>query len=589
MIVPMKKVLLLALESDSRNALEALRDAGVMQIVQASRNSDDTQQIIEKRSRAERILMELEKQECISAEKCSLTGAEVLEKAAAAIERRNTADSDAEKIRRRLLRLEPWGDFKRSTIEELKAKGVYAVLCEGNDEKFAAAQELEGFCCREISNTGHIHYFVLLGTTQPDPERFAGITLAEDDDPAVLREQLAAVKASEEAAVKELQVLASCTDALKKEIGSFDSSLEFQQAADALTEAGAVVYLTGFVPVPDIEVIRETARKNGWGLLITDPAETDIVPVLLKDNKFTRIIKPLFDFLGVLPGYREMDVAGGVLIFFTIFYAMIIGDAGYGMIFLLAGLAGKWIFRSKPAMKTPLNLLILLSVATVIWGALGGSWFGIPGIPGLKCLTDPAVKEANTQFFCFLLAFIQLAFGRIWRAVHEGSIKAYVRHIGWAIVIFCNFILTVKIIVWPGAFPAVMYIPYGIGLLMIMLADVNWKDPADCFQFPFNIIGSFTDVLSYIRLFAVGMAGGCIAASFNGMGLDIFKASSWYIPFGILAILCGHLLNIALGFMSVLVHGVRLNTLEFSNHTGLSWSGQKFKPFKKNNMEGQEK
>ena len=87
MIVPMKKVLLLALESDSRNALEALRDAGVMQIVQASRNSDDTQQIIEKRSRAERILMELEKQECISAEKCSLTGAEVLEKAAAAVKR----------------------------------------------------------------------------------------------------------------------------------------------------------------------------------------------------------------------------------------------------------------------------------------------------------------------------------------------------------------------------------------------------------------------------------------------------------------------------------------------------------------------
>ena len=146
---------------------------------------------------------------------------------------------------------------------------------------------------------------------------------------------------------------------------------------------------------------------------------------------------------------------------------------------------------------------------------------------------------------------------------------------------FNNKVTTVKIIVAPGAFPIWLYCVYGVGLLMVMTADVNWKEPTDCFQFPFNIIGSFTDVLSYIRLFAVGMAGGCIAASFNGMGVDVIKIAPWCLPFGILAILCGHALNITLGFMSVLVHGVRLNTLEFSNHTGLSWSGQKFKPFKK--------
>ena len=233
----------------------------------------------------------------------------------------------------------------------------------------------------------------------------------------------------------------------------------------------------------------------------------------------------------------------------------------------------------------PLNLLILLSGATVVWGALSGSWFGIPGMPAIPWLADEKTKDGNIQFFCFLLAFGQLALGRVWRAIHEGGLRSYIRHIGWALIIFGNFILTLKIIVWQGAFPVWMYYIYGAGLLMVMLADVNWKDPADCFQFPFNVIGSFTDVLSYIRLFAVGMAGGCIASSFNNMGLDIFKASVWFIPFGVLAILAGHLLNIALGFMSVLVHGVRLNTLEFSNHTGLSWSGQKFKPFKNNNME----
>ena len=118
---------------------------------------------------------------------------------------------------------------------------------------------------------------------------------------------------------------------------------------------------------------------------------------------------------------------------------------------------------------------------------------------------------------------------------------------------------------------------------MVASTGVDWKNPADIFQFPFSIIGSFTDVLSYIRLFAVGMAGACIAQSFNGMGMDVAKASPWFIVFGVLVMLFGHLLNLALAMMSVLVHAVRLNTLEFSNHVGLTWSGQKYTPFKNNN------
>ena len=124
---------------------------------------------------------------------------------------------------------------------------------------------------------------------------------------------------------------------------------------------------------------------------------------------------------------------------------------------------------------------------------------------------------------------------------------------------------------------------YGVGLALILLCGLNWKNPADLFQFPFAIIGSFTDVLSYIRLFAVGMAGACIAQCFNGMGTNVIRSNPWLFLLGVVVIVFGHLLNLALAMMSVLVHAVRLNTLEFSNHAGLSWSGQKFTPFKHNN------
>ena len=197
----------------------------------------------------------------------------------------------------------------------------------------------------------------------------------------------------------------------------------------------------------------------------------------------------------------------------------------------------------------------------------------------LRFFTQPDVKDANVQAFCFALAVAQLSLGRIWRAIHDGNLRSVGRNLGWMLILWGNFFLTLRLIVWPGEFPTYMYWLYGAGLVLVICCDINWKNVADIFQFPFNIIGSFVDVLSYIRLFAVGMAGYYIAASFNGMGVSIWKASPYFLLFGVLVILFGHLLNLGLCALSVLVHGVRLNTLEFSNHVGLSWSGSNFKPF----------
>ena len=130
MIVPMKKVLLLALESDARNALEELRNAGVMQIDNAEQSSNDTLLIVENRSKAERVLGELEKFDAETDPASKLTGTQVLEKAQSALEKRTAAESEAEKIRRRMVRLEPWGDFKLKTLEELKSQGVFITLCD---------------------------------------------------------------------------------------------------------------------------------------------------------------------------------------------------------------------------------------------------------------------------------------------------------------------------------------------------------------------------------------------------------------------------------------------------------------------------
>ncbi|MCK5805458.1 MAG: hypothetical protein KAI66_21685, partial [Lentisphaeria bacterium] len=121
---------------------------------------------------------------------------------------------------------------------------------------------------------------------------------------------------------------------------------------------------------------------------------------------------------------------------------------------------------------------------------------------------------------------------------------------------------------------------YAVGVLLILVFGVNWKDVGGVMNLPFDFINSFVDVLSYIRLFAVGLSSYFIASSFNGMGGMVMDLSPWLAPAAVLIIVFGHLLNVALAFMGVLVHGIRLNTLEFSNHMELTWSGRPYNPLK---------
>ena len=595
MIVPMKKVTLLALADRQPETLEALRGLGVMQIDKVRTGaSDNALHLADELAAAnrtaaalERFARHLDNAPAPGAERSAAAGAAALEKASELLAEHDRVSGELDQIRQRLRALAVWGEFDRSALDALAAKGIRVRLCAGTRAQFEAAQTLDGVrLCREIADERGRICFAVVASEEVADDALPEIRLGKEDDPAELRRREARCSAKLADIDRSLAGILPRMAAVRRRIAELDAALEFAQAGDTLARHGAVVSLAGFVPQPAIEALRKAAAENGWGLLIEDPAPDDVVPTLLKESRFSRLIAPLFGFLGILPGYREIDVASGVMVFFTIFYAMIIGDAGYGALFLACTLFGLRKCRGRAAAQPPLRLMLILSVATIVWGVLNNNYFGTAPLPqlGLKCLTDSAVKEGNTQAFCFILAVAQLSLGRIWRAFHERGIRGIGRNLGWMLVVWGNFFLTMKLVVHPGEFPVFMYYLYGVGLGLVVLCDVNWKNPGDVFQFPFSIINSFVDVLSYIRLFAVGMAGFYIADSFNGMGLSVCKSSPWFLIFGVLVIGFGHLLNIGLCFLSVLVHGVRLNTLEFSNHAGLSWSGSGFKPFQNNHQ-----
>lgn len=595
MIVPMKKVTLLALSSEESSALTALRTLGVMQVeVTKGSESGRSQQLSECHDTARRVLAALEKYrtECekggAAEDKSakSRSGAEAVEQAAQLFDSREKISAELAAVRQRLKNLSIWGDFNRAEIDELRAKGIYVYLCCGRDKAFEAAEALENADTQLIAEANGRFYFVVFSADPIADGILPEVRLGSEDNPPSLRRRESELESELRAVEEEIGELFASIPAMTKRVSQLAGELEFSRVSDSLAEHGEIVSLFGYVPVPAIPSLEKAADENGWGLLIEDPEPGDRVPTLVKTAKWVRTIEPLFGFLGIEPGYDEIDVSAGVLIFFTIFYAMIVGDAGYGLIFLLGTLFAAWKFRGKPAAVLPVRLFALLSVATIVWGVMTSNIFGMANPAWLKWaevpqLTDEAVKNQYTQLICFTLAVVQLSMGRIWKALHDGTVRSVIGNLGWVFFLLGNYILTIRLLVFPADFPQIMFWFYGIGLVMVAVADVNWKDVAQVFQFPFSIINSFVDVLSYIRLFAVGLAGYYIAASFNGMGKSVFElgpAIVTVLPAAIV-ILFGHLLNIALCLMSVMVHGVRLNTLEFSNHVGLTWAGSKFKPF----------
>jgi len=591
MIVPMKKVLLLVLAEERDSALEALRDLGVMQIELAERRSDDTQALAEHCDALGRTITAFEQLagRDAAAEKADTDGERSEREVTVLLEKRAALLAERDTVSARLKALAMWGDFDRKLLDELAAKGVRVTPCFGTAAEFEAAKKRDDLHCELLRAEGRMRLFAAITTTEPDENTLPVFKLTPEDDPRALGARRRQIDDEVAEIVGTLKKRAGELAALRSRRGKLEADLEFLRVRDTAEKHDEITTLSGFVPEPELEKLRDRAGREGWGLHITDPGADDEVPVLVRHGNFyTKIVQPLFDFLGILPGYREIDVSAGVLFFFTIFYAIIVGDAGYGALFMVLAIFLGWKFRHDKKKRPIVALLALLSAATIVWGALSGMWFGVQK-GGIKLLTDPKIKDASVQALCFVLAIAQLSLGHLWQAFRQRSWKTLGSNLGWTLIIWGNFFLAVKIIVYPGSFPTCMYYLYGAGLALVVLFSVNWRDPAGIFQFPFNVIGSFTDVLSYIRLFAVGMAGASIAASFNAMGTDVAKSSPYYIVFGVLIVLIGHLLNLALCVMSVLVHAVRLNTLEFSNHSGLTWSGSPFRPFAKPNNDREDK
>lgn len=361
---------------------------------------------------------------------------------------------------------------------------------------------------------------------------------------------------------------------------------DFAVVAAGMKDHGEhLVWLSGFLPAESVEVLRSAAAANAWAVLIRDPKPGEAVPTYLRPPKFFAPILTLFKALGITPAYTETDISVPFYIFFSIFFAMLVGDAGYGAVILALALYAR---RKMPkAPKAPFTLITVFSVCTILWGVLTATYFGIPVTVLPAVLNHKGARwfadQSNIMQFCFTLGVLHLMLARVWNAIQLWPDTKALAQVGWMGVLAAMYNIICGIVVQGYHSPSWnIWLLLGssamIALFMLKKDELK-TNGVDLGMLPLNIISSMGDIISYVRLFAVGMASVKVAENFNIMATSLDMPMWGKIPLMILILLFGHVLNLAMGGLSILVHAVRLNTLEFSGAKGLSWAGFAYKPF----------
>jgi V/A-type H+/Na+-transporting ATPase subunit I len=340
------------------------------------------------------------------------------------------------------------------------------------------------------------------------------------------------------------------------------------------------------VPVDAEELLLKQAKQNGWGILTSAPDENDAVPTLLRNPAWISLIKPVLKLLELTPGYRELDISPLFIVFFSLFFGMLIGDAGYGLIYFLLTFWAHKKIGHKVQDKSVFFLFYILSFCAIIWGLLNVTFFGQAWLLnlGAKPLVPALLNTSFVQALCFFIGALHLTLGHSWRAVLKAPSLCALADIGWISIIWAVFFLA-KSLLLSDVFPFFGSWLLIAGLVLVLFFTSPQKNilktiGAGLGTLALSLVNNFTDVVSYIRLFAVGLAGVAIADAFNAMAAGIIKKGDLLtIIIAALVIVCGHALNIILGPMSVLVHGVRLNVLEFCSHANVVWDGFVYKPF----------
>ena len=633
MIVPMKKVSLIIMGDKKTETLEKLRKLGMIHIEINEGSGERLNELKEQISLLESAIFTVGTKKGAESEELNLAESLNIAKDVAFLtDKKKNCQAEMFTLNSEFDRLESWGRFDPESVKDLVEKGIDISFYEIPKKEYEAlGDSLKTIKLGESKNT--VKCVLINSFTDEKTEFVATMNNYKLELPQMSTEEMQQ-KVSEfideiKSIDEKILSYGKYTNALKNAVKACEKEIEFEIYATGMADEDlsenkivSIAHFKGYIETENIDKLKETAKSNSWGLLIEEPTEEDDVPTKLKNNKFVSLIYPLTDFLGAVPGYFEYDISGWFLAFILIFFGIIFGDGGYGL--FICAIASIPIIKSLVTKKevSPTFLLVgLLGLSTVLWGTLTCTWFGLSAeqIPQwIQKLSIPVISNVyadriwhpfwtegetglttaqNLQIFCFSLALIQLTIAHIKGVKRNIKSLKMLGDIGSILQLFGIYYLVLSLVVNPEVFSFSLVISgIPVGTVAIALIGIGFLLSFVFSNYEGNIIKSilasltnivsvllgvvnvFSDIVSYIRLWAVGLAGAAIAATVNELAGPLL-GNFLFMIIAIVLLVFGHGLNMILNVLSVIVHGIRLNTLEFSSHLDMSWSGHKFKPF----------
>ena len=588
MITQMKKYTFLVFHREYEAFLEQLREVGVVHVTEEAAGMAEDAHLQELLAKAD------------NARKLIAQGApDQLLQEKVALESRIAA------TQKEVNKMAIWGDFSAERIAQLKEAGYTLRYFTCPKKLF---QEEWGIV---VAEQGATVYFVQVTSSGDEAkgERIeAGICQEQ-----YLNEKSAADLQKDVEGLNGLLVAQNARIELwaKENIPALENELnELQQQIDwkrvtlnTASEAdGSLKVLEGFCPIDQVAALDAMLQKQEVYYQAEDPTAEDNTPIKLRNNKFTQLFESLTGMYG-WPNYGEFDPTPILAPFFLLFFAMCMGDCGYGILLIIIG----WLIAKKKlniAMFEGLGPIItVLGVGTTVVGFFLGTFMGIDlynaeWVP--QALKNVMIKGNVMGYdiqmvLALCIGVFHICLAMVVKAIcytKQFGFKENIATWGWLLLIVGGLIVAILgLTVLPeNVFKWALIAVGAVSALAIYIFNTPGRNPLinigaglwDTYNMATGILG---DVLSYIRLYALGLAGGMLGAAFNNLGLMIMGGSvegaTWqWLPF-VLILILGHVLNLAMSALGAFVHPLRLSFVEYFKNAGYEGKGTLYQPFKK--------
>jgi V/A-type H+-transporting ATPase subunit I len=511
----------------------------------------------------------------------------IVEKALFNRQRRRAVRDRLDELRQQIKEVQPWGDFRLPAPDELEGLRLWFYVVPLHKMNAVRERDLTWQVVRKDHRNA---YVVVISETRPSPDAMpvppadiGQLSLSE------LRWQEELAEAEAEEVMAERWSLTRWLGLLERDLARAENRAALEFAATQTYDSTEVFAVQGWAPVKQTRAVSAFALRHGLAYTLEDPGESDAPPVLLENPPKLSAGEDLLAFFQ-LPGYRDWDPSAVVFVSFALFFAMILSDAGYAAVLALL-LAFMWKRMGRSGSGARLrSLAAAIAGASVVYGVLVGSYFGLTPPEGslLRALKVLEINDFDSMMkLAVVVGGVHVALANSMVAWSRRSSLSALAPVGWVAIVAGFLALVIR-----GGDLSASRIPWvvmAVGGACILffsserpfkrVSDVLWR-LLDGLKAVTGLSSAFGDVLSYLRLFALGLSSAALAVTFNDLAVQAMDMPGIGLLFGLAILLLGHVLNIILAIISGVVHGLRLNLIEFYNW-GVSGEGDTFRAFRK--------